>query len=250
MIEVDHTVEPDSELRALEERYEAEMDENLSEHLAAVETPLLNPEHATRRIETLLGNFVADAYRDYHSADIGWANGGGIRAEATGPDCTLRDAYALAPFDNKVMHVEVRGAGLRQALEEGVLRVANLGGGFPQVSGMAFAYDPDAPAGERIGEVTVAGEPLNEDATYKVAVANYVVNGGDGITGFADAAVLVPAGQAPADAEAIAAHARSLAVIDLKLEGRIVIGDSLPVPEPGLPVPEPGLRRTKIPTRS
>ncbi|MEE6280900.1 5'-nucleotidase C-terminal domain-containing protein [Georgenia sp. MJ170] len=239
VVEVDHTVEPDPELRALEEQYEAEMEENLSEVLASVQTPLLNPEHATRRIETRLGSFVADAFRAYHSADIGWANGGGIRAEAPGPDFTLRDAYSLAPFDNKVMLVEVAGSGLRRALEEGVARVQDLGGGFPQVSGMAYTYDPDAPVGARVSDVLVAGQPLDDEATYTTAVTNYVVNGGDAITGFDAAEVLVPAAEAPADAEAIAAHARQLGTISIELEGRIVVAGTEPTREPTDPTTEP-----------
>lgn len=239
VVEVDHTVEPDPELRALEEQYEAEMEENLSEVLAAVETPLLNPEHATRRIETRLGSFVADAFRAYHSADIGWANGGGIRAEAPGPDFTLRDAYSLAPFDNKVMLVEVAGSGLRRALEEGVARVETLGGGFPQVSGMSYTYDPDAPVGSRVTDVQVSGQPLDDDATYTTAVTNYVVGGGDAITGFADAKVLVPGAEAPADAEVIAAHARALGTIAIELEGRIVVAGNEPTAEPTDPTEEP-----------
>lgn len=248
VVEVDHTVEPDPELRALEEQYEAEMEENLSEVLASVQTPLLNPEHATRRIETRLGNFVADAFRTYHSADIGWANGGGIRAEAPGPDFTLRDAYSLAPFDNKVTLVEVAGSGLRRALEEGVARVETLGGGFPQVSGMAFTYDPDAPAGSRVSDVLVAGQPLDDDATYTTAVTNYVVGGGDAITGFADAEVLVPGAEAPADAEVIAVHARELGTIAIELEGRIVVAGDEPTTEPTDPTTEPTDEPTTEPT--
>ena len=223
VVEVDHTVAPDPELRAMEERYAAEMEENLSTVLATVETPLLNPEHASRRRETALGNFVADGFRAYHGTQIGWMNGGGIRAEAPGPDFTTRDAYAIAPFDNKVMAVQVSGAGLVQALEQAVAKVDTLGGGFPQVSGMSYAYSPTAPVGSRVSDVRVAGEPIDPAATYSTAVTNYVVGGGDGVTGFADAEVLVPASEAPSDAEAIVAHATGLGVIDVATEGRITV---------------------------
>jgi len=223
VVEVDHTVAPDAELRVLEERYAAEMEENLSIVLATVETPLLNPDHASRRQETALGNFVADAFRSYHGTQIGWMNGGGIRAEAPGPDFTTRDAYAMAPFDNKVMAVEASGAGIVQALEQAVAKVDTLGGGFPQVSGMSYAYSPSAPVGSRVSDVRVAGEPIDLDATYSTAVTNYVFGGGDGVTGFSGGEVLVPASEAPADAEAIAAHATALGVIDVVTEGRISV---------------------------
>jgi 5'-nucleotidase len=223
VIEVDHTVTPDPELREVEERYAAEMDERLSEVLAAVETPLLDPDQDSRNQETALGDFVADAFRAQHQADVGWVNGGGLRAEAPGPEFTLRDAYSIAPFSNRVMNVRVTGAGLLQSLEDAVSRVADAGGGFPQVSGMAYAYSPTAAVGSRVRDVSVGGQPLDPDATYTVAATNYVVGGGDGVSGFADAEVLVPVGDAPVDAEVIAAHARALGTIDIAPDGRITI---------------------------
>ncbi|MFI9485666.1 bifunctional metallophosphatase/5'-nucleotidase [Promicromonospora sp. NPDC052451] len=223
VIEVDHTVTPDPALREVEERYAAEMDERLAEVLADVRTPLLDPEQKSRSQETALGDFVADAFRAQHGADIGWVNGGGLRAEAPGPDFTLRDAYSIAPFANRVMHVRVTGAGLLRSLEDAVSRVQDAGGGFPQVSGMAYTYSPSAPAGTRVSDVRVGGAPLDETATYTVAATNYVVGGGDGVTGFADAEILVPLADAPVDAETIAAHARTLSTIDIEPEGRITV---------------------------
>ena len=223
VIEVDSTVAPDPDLRALELRYAAEMEANLSTVLATVATPLLNPDNASRTIETALGNFVADAYRAQHGTQIGWANGGGLRAEATGPDFTTRDAYAIAPFDNKVMAVQTTGAGIVSALEQATSRVETLGGGFPQVSGMSFAYSPTAPAGARVADVRVAGQAIDPTATYSVAVTNYVFGGGDGVTGFAGSAIEVPASDAPSDADAIVRHATALRVIDVETEGRITV---------------------------
>ncbi|PUB32137.1 5'-nucleotidase [Promicromonospora sp. AC04] len=223
VVEVDHTVTPDPELREVEERYAAEMDERLSEVLAGMRTPLLDPTQASRSEETALGNFVADAFREQHQADVGWVNGGGLRAEAPGPDFTLRDAYSIAPFSNRVMNVRVTGAGLLRSLEDAVSRVADAGGGFPQVSGMAYAYSPTAAVGSRVSDVSVGGQPLDPDATYTVAATNYVIGGGDGVSGFADAEVLVPIGDAPVDAEVIADHARALGTIDITTEGRITV---------------------------
>ena len=223
VVEVDHTVFPDPELREVEERYAAEMDERLSEVLADVRTPLLNPGQISRSEETALGNFVADAFRERHQADVGWVNGGGLRAEAPGPEFTLRDAYSIAPFSNRVMSLRVSGAGLLRSLEDAVSRVADAGGGFPQVSGLAYAYSPSASVGSRVSEVSVDGQPLDPSASYTVAVTNYVAGGGDGVSGFADGEVLVPIGDAPVDAEVIAAHARAQGTIDVTTEGRVTV---------------------------
>lgn len=223
VVEVDHTVTPDPELREVEERYAAEMDERLSEVLADVETPLLDPDQDSRNQETALGDFVADAFRARHGTDIGWVNGGGLRAEAPGPQFTLRDAYSIAPFSNRVLSMRVTGAGLLRSLEDAVSNVADAGGGFPQISGMAYAYSPSAAVGSRVSGVRVGGQPLDPAASYTVAVTNYVAGGGDGVSGFADAEELVPIGDAPVDAEVIADHARTLTTIDVTTEGRITV---------------------------
>jgi len=223
VLEVDDTVTPDPKLKRVEERYEAEIQENLSTPLAELRTPLLSD--GVRARETNIGNFVSDAYRDYYGTDIGWMNGGGIRADATGAQLTKLDAYSIVPFANKVMKVEVTGAGIRQALEDGVAKVDTQGGGFPQVSGMTYTYSPTSPVGSRVGAITVGGAPLDPDRVYTVAVTNYVVNGGDDITGFADATVLVPEIEAPTDAEAVVRYASAQDTIDVGLEGRITVTD-------------------------
>lgn len=97
--------------------------------------PLVNIDHASRKHETALGNFVADALRKCHSAQIGWINDGGLHADAPGADFTIPDAYAITRFDNKVVRVKVSGASLVRALEQAVAEVDALGGGFPRHQG-------------------------------------------------------------------------------------------------------------------
>ena len=54
-------------------------------------------------------------------------------------------------------------------------------------------------------------------------MTNYVVNGGDGITGFRNGTVLVPEIEAPTDAEAVVQHASSLGTINMSFDGRIIV---------------------------
>ena len=48
------------------------------------------------------------------------------------------------------------------------------------MSGLAFAYKPEAPPGKRVTEVTVGGEPLNPERVYAVATNDFLAAGGDG----------------------------------------------------------------------
>lgn len=190
--------------------------------IAKVTTPLLRTGNAHRQGEHPLGNLVADAFARQHDTQIGWAQGGGLRADVPGPDFTLADGYGVLPFGNKVVVVQATGAQLRAGLEQGLAHYADLGGGFPQVSGLRYAFDPSRPVGSRVLEATLDGLPVVADQRYTVALSSYVQAGGDGVTAFKDATVLVDAAAAPVDAEALIAFVRELKVIDYQVEGRIV----------------------------
>ena len=59
--------------------------------------------------ETKTGNFITDAFRDYYNSDIALINGGGIRANVDKGEFTLKDAYSLLPFGNKICLVKLSG---------------------------------------------------------------------------------------------------------------------------------------------
>lgn len=227
VLEVDDTVTPDPELKKFEEFYQRDIDQRLGERIAGVQTPLLRTDNAHRRGETGLGNLVSDAFAapsahpDGAGTDIGWIQGGGLRADVPGPDFTLADGFGVLPFGNKVVKVSASGSQVRQGLEQGLAGYENLGGGFPSVSGLAYTFDPARPVGSRIVDVTVAGKPIQPDARYTVAMTDYLRLGGDGVTAFTDAELLSEPATAMVDAEALNAHVRTLGVIDQPLEGRI-----------------------------
>ena len=96
-----------------------------------------------RTEEAAIGNLITDAMRDGVDADIGFANGGGIRAKkiyAPGTSITRRDMLTEMPFGNVVVKLRLTGAQIWDALENGVSQVENNAGRFPQVSGISFTY--------------------------------------------------------------------------------------------------------------
>jgi 2',3'-cyclic-nucleotide 2'-phosphodiesterase (5'-nucleotidase family) len=223
IIEVDHSVPEDPKLKELANYYQDKLEEELGKTIAQLETPLIyGNNHESRYQETNIGNFVADSYRSYYNADIGIMQGGGIRSSIPAGDFTLRDAYTILPFRNKVVLSNVKGETIRAALENGVSRVENLGGGFLQVSGMQYSYNPDKPVGKRVGDIIVNQEPLNLHKTYLVAMPSYIFNGGDGYTMFSESELIVDASNARTDAEVLIEYAKKLGVINIKTEGRIV----------------------------
>ena len=221
-IEVDHTVPEDPELKSFADYYQNKLEEDLGQTIAQLDTPLVYGEnHESRYRETNIGNFVADSYRDHFNADIGLMNGGGIRTSIPAGEFTLRDAYSILPFGNKVILANVKGETIQAALENSVSR--NLGGGFLQVSGINYSYNPSLPVGERVQSITINNEPIDLEKDYLVAMPNYIFNGGDGYTMFAESEILVDDTNAQTDAEVLIQYASKLGTINASLEERIQV---------------------------
>jgi 5'-nucleotidase len=203
--------------------------DQLEVRVGATSVPLDALSHSVRTKETDIGNFIADAYRNAVGADIGFVNGGSIRADLSynpGP-LTKRDVLSMLPFNNPIIKVEVTGKTLMEILEHSVARSAedNEPGRFPQVSGICFKFDTRKPPGSRVSDVCVGGEPLDLDKTYTMATSDFLVSrGGDGYTMFKDAKILVSAEEAPKDSEVFEKAIKDSpnSTIAPKVEGRIV----------------------------
>ena len=158
------------------------------------------PVRLVRTSETNLGDLCADAYRAVTGADIGFCNGGGIRADIAAGDITYSDIISVQPFGNEICMVEATGQQILDALEMGVMDLPAESGGFQQVSGISFeihtyldsSVQLDADGmfqsvdGEyRVKNVKVNGEDLDPEKAYTVASHNYMLkNGGDGFNMF------------------------------------------------------------------
>jgi 5'-nucleotidase len=191
---------------------------------ASVALDARSAENRTR--ETNVGNLVADSFRRGLVADIGFMNGGSIRADTLIPAgrITARDVLSILPFKNKLVKIEVTGAMLKAALEHGVSRVApgSEPGGFPQVSGIEFSYDASKSPGSRVVDVKVNGQPLNETGKYTLATSTFIaLDGGDGYTMFKGAPVVLPPDRAPIDSDALKRVFASGTAVAPKVEGRI-----------------------------
>lgn len=132
-----------------------------------------------RRRESELGNLVTDAFRWKTKADIAVINGGGLRADLPAGIIKYGDLLALFPFENVVQTVDINGAVIRAMLEHSVSAYPEELGGFLQVSGMTFSFDPNQPVGRRIKEVYVNGKLLNDKLIYTLATNDFLISGGD-----------------------------------------------------------------------
>lgn len=146
----------------------------------------LNQEGIRQR-ETNLGNFVADIVRQSAGADAAIINSGSIRTGIRKGPITMKQIYAALPFNNYIVAVRFVGRQLRDTLEHGVSGVERGEGRFPQVSGLRFTIDLAKTAGQRVGDVTVNGKPLDDRQEYTVATLDFMAAGGDGYRAFGEA---------------------------------------------------------------
>ncbi|MCS5700310.1 esterase-like activity of phytase family protein [Cyanobium sp. FGCU-52] len=168
--------------------------------------------------ETNLGNLTADANLAYAksvdpSVVLSLKNGGGIRSQIGSIDVVTGEKKPPAAnpaagkpeggistldienslrFNNSLSLVTVTASKLRELLEHGVASYPNQGR-FPQVSGVAFSFDPTKPAGSRIVNLTIedaTGKDLDlivrngtlygdPDRTFRMVTLNFLAGGGD-----------------------------------------------------------------------
>ena len=144
--------------------------------VVAQQTPIAGTPPVQRSGEHAFGNWSADVIRAKYGTDFALVNGGGIRdtfpstnykvadptlrrpgASASGTvyDVTLGDIYTVQPFGNSFSTIEITGATLWSALENGVSNYP-ADGRWPHVSGLKFTVDVTKPKGSRIVSVTTS----------------------------------------------------------------------------------------------
>jgi 5'-nucleotidase len=155
--------------------------------------------------ESALGDLLADSERSVMHADAAFITAGSLRADIAKGNVTWGDLYAVQPFSNRVYAVAMTGRQIRGVLEQ---QWTNPLPPYPlAVSGLTYSYDPVRPAGDRVTAIAIGGVPVNETATYRVAIVSYLLEGGDNYTEFTNATVLEPG---PLDVEALSEYISSL----------------------------------------
>jgi 2',3'-cyclic-nucleotide 2'-phosphodiesterase (5'-nucleotidase family) len=217
-------VEPDPESAALAATFEGQLDETLGVEIGTLDSGLDSRRNVVRAEEATMGNLIADAMRDATGADIAIMNGGGIRGDRTydaGTKLTRRDILTELPFGNVTVVTELPGAQVLLALENGVSRVEDGAGRFPQVSGLSFAFDATAEAGARVSEVMVGGAALEPDKLYTVAVNDYILGGGDGYDALGGGRIITDGPTGSLVANDVMAYVEKLGSVTVEVEGRI-----------------------------
>jgi 5'-nucleotidase / UDP-sugar diphosphatase len=218
------TVTPDAEVAAAVARYQTTLDGKLAEPICVTAVALDSATATVRTREAAIGNLFADAMRDSQHADAAVLNGGGIRATKNydaGAKITYGDVLAELPFNNRIVVVQIAGAELKRAIENGIAVLPRAAGRFPQVSGMKVTFDLDREPGSRITSMQVGGAPLDEAKIYRVAVVDFLARGGDDYTMFANAQHVTPDNDAPLLVTEVIGYLKKIGAANTDVEGRL-----------------------------
>ena len=207
--------------------FEAELASELDVSVGVVATPLDSRRQSVRTRETAIGNLITDAMRAAVDADIALTNGGGIRAGReydANYDITRRDILTELPFGNVTVKLELSGADVIAALENGLSRFPDASGAYPQISGMEVVFNPDAEPGSRVVSVKIGGADIDPNATYTMATNDFLARGGDSYSMFVGKNNLIPAISAKLMANDVMAYVRENGTVSPAVEGRMTTG--------------------------
>lgn len=192
---VTRNVALDADQTALITRYETIAAPLANRIVGSIATTLVRAANAAG--ESQMGDLIADAQLAASvgaSAEIAFMNPGGIRTdlvfeqisggEAPG-QVTYGELFAVQPFSNNLVTLSLTGAQIDTLLEQ---QWRSAGGveAPPMMlqvsSSFRYAYDAARPLGDRVdpASVTVAGQPLDLGASYRVTVNSFLADGGDG----------------------------------------------------------------------
>ncbi|QYJ99998.1 bifunctional UDP-sugar hydrolase/5'-nucleotidase UshA [Shewanella psychrotolerans] len=193
---VGEAIEPDAALKELLSYYQERGQGQLDEIIANTDG-LLDGERANvRKMQTNLGQLVAEAQRSKVNADVGVMNSGGVRASIEAGDISYRDVLTVQPFGNMLTLSTMTGAELTEYLN--VVATFDVGesgsGAYPQLAGIKMDVDCEA---KTVSINDINGKGYAADATYTFTVPSFNAAGGDGYpklnpvqTGYVDAEVL------------------------------------------------------------
>jgi 2',3'-cyclic-nucleotide 2'-phosphodiesterase (5'-nucleotidase family) len=180
-VHMDNRLPDDTAVAVVVDRWDDSLRARLGPERAIGRTaiPIDARDELGRRRESVLGDLVTDAMRAGTGADVAVLNAGTLRLDDVIRPGSLTNYQLESIFlfadETRVLTVPLAGSRLREVLEHGVAEGSLGKGGFLQVSGVAFTYNPAASSGHRlVGEVRrEGGGAIHSGDTVRVAIPVY-----------------------------------------------------------------------------
>lgn len=180
--------------------------------------------------ESALGDVIADAQlasANLLGAEIAFMNPGGIRQDlpsdpAAGPKVALGDLFAVQPFGNNLVAMDLTGAEIKLLLEQQWIdqpedrrpRMLQISDGFN------YCFDDRRADGDKIlaSTMKLGGSTIEPAKTYRIVVNSFLADGGDRFAVLKDGRNRA---QGEGDLDALRAYLTSGGDVPLKPQSRI-----------------------------
>lgn len=163
--------------------------------------------------------FMAMAHEYGENPDFATYNYGGIRAALPEGNVTKGDINDVAPFENKIVFITLKGDKVLELFQQMLDR-----------GGECVSHEVRIVADKKykLLEATVGGEPVDPERDYRITTIDYVQQGNDDLTAFKSGTNLnSPGGDAANSRNVILRYVKEITEqgkkIDSKSEGRITI---------------------------
>jgi 5'-nucleotidase len=192
---VTRDVQKDASETAILARYAPRATPLAARRVGSVSTPISRATNDAG--ESALGDVIADAQLAATSgagAVVAFMNPGGIRTDVSSRraptaagEVTYGDLFTTSPYSNVLTVVTMTGDAVRRLLEQqfhanGTRTILQVSNGF------SYRYHARANDGEHVdpASMTIGGKKLTPDMQIRVEASNFLVDGGDGFTIFAE----------------------------------------------------------------
>lgn len=169
-------IEADSYIESILRPFKEKGDVSLQVELGKAAVEFVGRREVIRFQETNLGNLVAKAYQVKMKADLTVMNSGGVRDSIYAGKITYETVLMVLPFAGEIVTAEFTGAELKDYLEYVVFTLTPGSGSFPQMSAVEILANKDE---KKIKSILIGGEALDLKKTYKMALPEFIANGGD-----------------------------------------------------------------------
>lgn len=172
----------------------------------------------SRRPESLLSNWMADVLLDTSTAtgmpkaDMSLVNIGGIRNNMPKGIVRKGDVLLIAPFDNSLVVLELKGSALQELMEN----IAAVHG-----EGVSSNVRMEITKEGALLSASIGGQPIDKDKTYTIATIDYLAEGNDKMYALTKRTKMHNLGITVRDA--LMEYIIKNRVIDSKIEGRITV---------------------------
>ena len=176
-------VKPDERLERRVQAINEEIASRLGVRLGTVPLDHIRTRHQ-------IGEMVAGIFREHYGTDMALVQSGGIRADLTDGDITLRDIYSVLPYENRIIPVRLPGRSIRRLIEKAV-----SGGEDAALAGV------EVTSSDETLTIYVNGVRLDDSRDYTIALSEYVTSGGGGFDVISESSYMMPLDKADKDSD-------------------------------------------------